>query len=72
MTDTFVSYSRERLIGFERPFVLSVKGSIRPRAKLLDEEMKNGDFSPGLNRERLPRGRRGQDARCQCRHSPGR
>ncbi len=46
MTDTFVSsYSREVVIGFERPFVL-IGERINPTGrKLLAEEMKNGDFS---------------------------
>ena len=46
MTDTMVSsYSREVVIGFERPFVL-IGERINPTGrKLLAEEMKNGDFS---------------------------
>ena len=46
MTDTVVSsYSREVVIGFERPFVL-IGERINPTGrKLLAEEMKNGDFS---------------------------
>jgi 5-methyltetrahydrofolate--homocysteine methyltransferase len=46
MTDTLVSsYSREVVIGFERPFVL-IGERINPTGrKLLAEEMKNGDFS---------------------------
>jgi 5-methyltetrahydrofolate--homocysteine methyltransferase len=46
MTDTLVSsYSREVVIGFERPFVL-IGERINPTGrKLLAEEMKNGDFT---------------------------
>jgi 5-methyltetrahydrofolate--homocysteine methyltransferase len=46
MTDTLLSsYSREVVIGFERPFVL-IGERINPTGrKLLAEEMKNGDFS---------------------------
>jgi len=46
MTDTLVSsFSREVVIGFERPFVL-IGERINPTGrKLLAEEMKNGDFS---------------------------
>ncbi|HKY49087.1 MAG TPA: methyltetrahydrofolate cobalamin methyltransferase [Acidimicrobiia bacterium] len=46
MTDTLVSsYSREVVIGFERPFVL-IGERINPTGrKLLAEEMKHGDFS---------------------------